>query len=59
MESQVRHSAFNVNRVMVSDVYDIIVEGKRAINRTGRLAKKRGNFFTFMNTPSSVTGSVV
>ena len=55
----VRHSSFHVNRAMVEDIREVIVSQTRASARILRLVRKNGNFYSFMTTPSSVTGSVV
>ena len=55
----VRHSAFNVNRMMVEDLRDIIVSRRRASDRQSRLVHKRGNLYCFMTTPAAVTGNIV
>ena len=55
----VRHSAFNLNRVMVEDIRDIVVSHKRAYNRSSRLVNKQANYYSFMTTPSIVNGNVV
>jgi esterase/lipase superfamily enzyme len=51
--SERHHSFFNINRLMVDDLYDLIVTGKRAEERTSRL-KQTGNVFRFTILPSSV-----
>lgn len=55
----VRHSAFNVNRMMVEDLREIIVARKRAKERASRLVNKKGNLFSFMTTPAAVNGNIV
>jgi esterase/lipase superfamily enzyme len=54
-----RHSAFNVNRVLVEDLRDVIVEGFRARVRTSRLLNEKGNLYHFMTIPPTVNGNVV
>lgn len=54
-----RHSAFNVNRVLVEDLRDVIVEGLRARVRTSRLLNEKGNLYHFMTIPPTVNGNVV
>lgn len=54
-----RHSAFNVNRMMVEDLHDVIANRKRAKFRLSRLVNKKGNLFCFMTTPAAVTGNIV
>jgi esterase/lipase superfamily enzyme len=47
------HSYFNINRVMVDDLHELIVTGKRAEDRTTRL-KPSGPVWRFTIVPSSV-----
>jgi len=47
------HGYFNINRMMVDDLYELIVTGKRAGQRTSRL-KPYGNLHRFTLVPSSV-----
>jgi esterase/lipase superfamily enzyme len=47
------HGYFNINRVMVDDLHDLIVTGKRADDRTSRL-KPYGKIYRFTMVPSSV-----
>ncbi len=47
------HSFFNVNRLMVDDLHELIVTGKRAAERTSRL-KKWSQVYRFTILPSSV-----
>jgi hypothetical protein len=49
-----RHSAFNLNRMMVEDIREIIVYGRRARHRRGRLLCTGSNMFSFMTTPHRV-----
>jgi len=51
--SERHHSFFNINRLMVDDLYDLIVTGKRAEERTSRL-KATGKVYRFTILPSSV-----
>jgi len=51
--SERHHSFFNVNKLMVDDLYDLIITGKRAEERTSRL-KSSGKVFRFSILPSSV-----
>ncbi|KYR01760.1 hypothetical protein DLAC_01770 [Tieghemostelium lacteum] len=51
--SERHHSFFNINRLMVDDLHDLIVTGKRALERTSRL-KSVGDVFRFSILPSSV-----
>eukprot|EP01114_Cavostelium_apophysatum_P013880 TRINITY_DN3461_c0_g1_i1.p1 TRINITY_DN3461_c0_g1~~TRINITY_DN3461_c0_g1_i1.p1 ORF type:complete len:706 (+),score=141.48 TRINITY_DN3461_c0_g1_i1:202-2319(+) len=47
------HSFFNVNRLMVDDLWELIVTGKRAEERSSRL-KRWGQVYRFTILPSSV-----
>ncbi|KAM9966620.1 hypothetical protein ACTFIR_006840 [Dictyostelium discoideum] len=51
--SERHHSFFNINRLMVDDLHDLIVTGKRAMDRTSRL-KSVGDVFRFSILPSTV-----
>ncbi|EGC37281.1 hypothetical protein DICPUDRAFT_46613 [Dictyostelium purpureum] len=51
--SERHHSFFNINRLMVDDLHDLIVTGKRATERTSRL-KSVNNIFRFSILPSNV-----
>ncbi|GAM18033.1 hypothetical protein SAMD00019534_012080 [Acytostelium subglobosum LB1] len=51
--SERHHSFFNINRLMVDDLHDLIVTGKRAEERTSRL-KKVHDVYRFSILPSSV-----
>jgi len=51
--SERHHSFFNINRLMVDDLNDLIVTGKRASERTTRL-KCVGDVYRFSILPSSV-----
>jgi len=47
------HGYFNINRMMVDDLYELILTGKRAEQRTSRL-KPYGDVYRFTLVPSSV-----
>lgn len=47
------HSYFNINKLMVDDLWELIVTGKRAEERTSRL-KPHGQVYRFTIVPSSV-----
>jgi len=47
------HGYFNINRIMVDDLWDLIVTGKRADERNSRL-KPYGKVYRFIIIPSSV-----
>ncbi|KAG8457339.1 hypothetical protein KFE25_014068 [Diacronema lutheri] len=49
-----RHNSFNLNRSLVDDLREVIVEGKRAAQRRSRLVRRAGNVFTFLQPPSHV-----
>ncbi|GAM22678.1 hypothetical protein SAMD00019534_058530 [Acytostelium subglobosum LB1] len=51
--SERHHSFFNINRLMVDDLHDLVVTGKRADERTSRL-KKVHDVYRFSILPSSV-----
>ena len=47
------HGYFNINRMMVDDLYELIVTSKRAEQRTSRLTSY-GGVYRFTLVPSSV-----
>jgi len=49
-----RHSYFELNRFMVDDLREIIVQGRRACKRQSRLLQKHGNTYFFLYTPTWV-----
>ncbi|KAF9180981.1 hypothetical protein BGZ51_005768 [Haplosporangium sp. Z 767] len=58
-----RHNFFNLNRMLVDDLYDIVVLGRRAREREGRLSSRwtfsaegieNGEVYTFLCAPSYV-----
>ncbi|RKO91677.1 hypothetical protein BDK51DRAFT_47769 [Blyttiomyces helicus] len=49
-----RHSYFNLNRLLVDDLLDLIVTGRRAHARRHRLIRSEGNRFAFLTAPSYV-----
>jgi len=49
-----RHNAFNLNRMMVDDIRDIIVHRVRARERRSRLIRRCGNEFSFLQPPSHI-----
>jgi len=49
-----RHSYFNVNRHIIDDLREIIVETRKAHLRTSRLLHRRGNVFSFLAAPRRV-----
>ena len=49
-----RHSFFNINRLMVDDLYEIIVNHKRAYQRQTHLMRRGGNVFYFLEAPAHV-----
>lgn len=58
---KLRHNFFNLNRILVDDLYDIIVLGRKANERKSRLNRKlhgvgkEGIVYTFLVAPSYVT----
>ncbi|KAG8457470.1 hypothetical protein KFE25_003774 [Diacronema lutheri] len=48
-----RHNAFGLNRMMVDDLREVIVERRRAAQRV-RLVRRVGNVFSFLQPPSHV-----
>lgn len=49
-----RHSFYQINREIVDDLREIIVNGIRAHGRVSRLDRRRGNVFCFRVAPASV-----
>ncbi|KAG0370445.1 hypothetical protein BGZ54_006338 [Gamsiella multidivaricata] len=59
----IRHNFFNLNRMLVDDLYDVVVLGRRASEREGRLSSRwtfseegeeNGEVYTFLCAPSYV-----
>jgi len=50
----IRHNSFNLNRMMVDDLREVIVDRKRATQRRSRLIRRQGNVFSFLQPPSHV-----
>ncbi|KAF9577604.1 hypothetical protein BGW38_007084, partial [Lunasporangiospora selenospora] len=59
----IRHNFFNLNRMLVDDLYDVVVLGHRAREREGRLSSRwtfsaegveNGEVYTFLCAPSYV-----
>ncbi|KAF9436165.1 hypothetical protein BGZ76_004668 [Entomortierella beljakovae] len=59
----IRHNFFNLNRLLVDDLYDVVVLGRRAKEREGRLSSRwtfaddgseNGEVYTFLCAPSYV-----
>ncbi|KAF9897757.1 hypothetical protein BX616_005041, partial [Lobosporangium transversale] len=59
----IRHNFFNLNRMLVDDLYDVVVLGRRARERAGRLSSRwtfsdsgleDGEVYTFLCAPSYV-----
>ncbi|KAG0309670.1 hypothetical protein BGZ98_009990 [Dissophora globulifera] len=59
----IRHNFFNLNRMLVDDLYDVVVLGRRAREREGRLSSRwtfsdagteDGEVYTFLCAPSYV-----
>jgi pimeloyl-ACP methyl ester carboxylesterase len=49
-----RHSYFNINKLVVDDIMDLIVHRRRAKNRGHRLLCIEGNVFSFLSAPPYV-----
>lgn len=52
--NELRHSAYNVNSILLRDIEEIIVTRKRASERTTLLHKKGTNVFEFIQAPSFI-----
>ncbi|KAG0271072.1 hypothetical protein BGZ95_001185 [Linnemannia exigua] len=59
----IRHNFFNLNRMLVDDLYDVVVLGRRATEREARLSSRwtfaddgteNGEVYTFLCAPSYV-----
>ncbi|KXS12590.1 hypothetical protein M427DRAFT_392532 [Gonapodya prolifera JEL478] len=50
-----RHYSWTLNRLMVDDLYDVIVKGIRASERGYRLLNSEGNKYVFLTAPKFVT----
>lgn len=51
--NNLRHSAYNVNSILLRDIEEIVITGKRAADRTS-LLHKNGNIFEYCHAPSFV-----
>lgn len=51
--NDLRHSAFNVNSILLRDIEELVLTGKRASSRT-TLLHKRGNVYEFCHAPSFI-----
>ncbi|KAI3661842.1 hypothetical protein MP638_003850 [Amoeboaphelidium occidentale] len=51
---EMRHMYFNLNKIVVDDYRDIVLNQKRAAFRDGRLLHIDSNVYTFLNAPSYV-----
>ena len=51
--AQWRHSAFNVNPILLKDLEELIITGRRAINRS-TLIHREGNIFSYAHAPSFI-----
>uniref|UniRef100_A0A061RFK2 Transmembrane protein n=1 Tax=Tetraselmis sp. GSL018 TaxID=582737 RepID=A0A061RFK2_9CHLO len=49
-----RHNAFTLNRSVIEDIYDVVVNRRPAIQRGNRLEPRGGNVFSFLVAPSHV-----
>mmetsp|Transcript_11635 Transcript_11635/g.18921 ORF Transcript_11635/g.18921 Transcript_11635/m.18921 type:complete len:210 (-) Transcript_11635:13-642(-) len=52
--NNLRHAAFSVNSILLRDIEELVVTGKRAADRT-TLLHKNGNMFEYCHAPSFVT----
>jgi hypothetical protein len=50
----IRHNSFGLNRMMVDDIRECIVDRRRAAQRRSRLVRKIGNVFSFLQPPPHV-----
>jgi len=51
--NDLRHAAFSMNSILIRDIEELVVTGKRAANRTSLLHKK-GNVYEYCHAPSFV-----
>jgi hypothetical protein len=49
-----RHSGFNVNPILLKDLEELIVTGRRAAERS-TLLYREGNMYSYCHAPSFVT----
>ena len=52
-----RHSYFNVNRWLIDDIRETVVNCYRARERTSRLTHRRGNVWSFLAAPRHVVAT--
>ena len=52
--NDLRHSAYSVNSILLRDIEDIVVTGKRASDRS-TLLHKSGNVYEYCHAPSFVS----
>jgi hypothetical protein len=50
----IRHNSFGLNRMMVDDLREVMVDRRRAAHRRSRLVRKIGNVFSFLQPPPHV-----
>jgi len=50
----VRHNAFSLNRELVDDLRDVLVNRQRAFQRSARLQYRGGNRYNFLVAPTHV-----
>lgn len=53
----IRHNSFGLNRMMIDDLRDVIVDRRRAAHRRSRLVRRIGNVFSFLQPPSHVVNN--
>eukprot|EP00951_Prasinocladus_malaysianus_P005635 scaffold39771_cov53-Prasinocladus_malaysianus.AAC.1 len=49
-----RHNTFTLNRSVIEDIYDVIVNRRPAMQRFNRLEARGGNVYSFLVAPSHV-----
>ena len=49
-----RHNTFTLNRSVIEDIYDVVVNRRPAIHRRNRLEPRGGNVYSFLVAPSFV-----
>jgi len=49
-----RHNTFTLNRSVIEDIYDVVVNRRPAIHRNNRLEPRGGNVYSFLVAPSHI-----
>lgn len=52
--ANIRHSAYNLNPILLNDLEELITTGQRAMKR-GSLLYRDGNIFSYCHAPSYVS----